>query len=108
GPGIWVLRRIVLISVSRENALTRRGISLGIGILRLRLIFALGREDQSSLRMTMPRSFRHFHRLHQYQPIGASLRLMSTCFVSRYSSMPQGPSARPKPDCLYPPQGAST
>src|ERR1019366_2263685 len=44
----------------------------------------------------------------QYQPIGASFRLMYTCLVSRYSSMPHGPSSRPKPDCLYPPQGAST
>src|SRR6267378_7453646 len=44
----------------------------------------------------------------QYQPIGASFRLMWTCFVSRYSSIPHGPSSRPKPDCLYPPQGAST
>src|SRR2546430_8864680 len=36
----------------------------------------------------------------QYQPIGASFRLMCTCLVSRYSSTPQGPSSRPKPDCL--------
>src|SRR5208283_122373 len=45
---------------------------------------------------------------YQYHPIGASFRLMYTCFVSRYSSMPHGPSSRPNPDCLYPPQGAST
>jgi hypothetical protein len=44
----------------------------------------------------------------QYHPIGCSFRLMCTCLVSRYSSMPQGPSSRPNPDCLYPPQGAST
>src|SRR4030088_2444014 len=44
----------------------------------------------------------------QYQPIGASFKLIYTCLVSRYSSMPQGPSSRPKPDCLYPPHGAST
>ena len=31
-----------------------------------------------------------------------------TCLVSRYSSRPQGPSSRPKPDCFRPPQGAST
>jgi len=36
----------------------------------------------------------------QYHPMGDSLRLMWTCFVSRYSSMPCGPSSRPKPDCL--------
>ena len=36
----------------------------------------------------------------QYQPIGASFKLMYTCLVSRYSSMPHGPSSRPKPDCL--------
>src|SRR5271157_5691397 len=44
----------------------------------------------------------------QYQPIGASFRLICTCLTSRYSSMPHGPSSRPKPDCLKPPQGAST
>src|SRR5436190_1734286 len=44
----------------------------------------------------------------QYQPIGASFKLMCTCLVSRYSSMPQGPSSRPNPDCLKPPHGAST
>src|SRR6266581_1147869 len=44
----------------------------------------------------------------QYQPIGASFRLMWTCLVSRYSSIPQGPSSRPNPDCLKPPHGAST
>src|ERR1035438_6470282 len=38
----------------------------------------------------------------QYQPIGASFRLMYTCLVSRYSSMPHGPSSRPKPDCRRP------
>ena len=27
----------------------------------------------------------------QYQPIGASFKLMWTCLVSRYSSIPQGP-----------------
>ena len=36
----------------------------------------------------------------QYHPIGCSFRLMWTCLVSRYSSMPHGPSSRPKPDCL--------
>src|SRR5258708_17948136 len=46
--------------------------------------------------------------LFQYQPIGASFRLMWTCLVSRYSSMPHGPSSRPNPACLYPPHGAST
>ncbi len=44
----------------------------------------------------------------QYQPIGCSFRLIWTCFVSRYSSMPHGPNSRPNPDCLYPPHGAST
>src|SRR6266481_4767635 len=46
--------------------------------------------------------------IYQYQPMGVSSRLTNTCLVSRYSSSPQGPSSRPKPDCLYPPQGAST
>src|SRR5436305_9586041 len=36
------------------------------------------------------------HGPNQYQPIGCSLRLMCTCLVSKYSSMPQGPSSRPK------------
>src|SRR5262249_61194439 len=49
-----------------------------------------------------------FRKQSQYQPIGASSRLTNTCFVSRYSSSPHGPSSRPNPDCLYPPQGAST
>src|SRR5450432_3329829 len=44
----------------------------------------------------------------QYQPMGCSFKLMYTCLVSRYSSTPHGPSSRPKPDCLYPPHGAST
>ncbi len=44
----------------------------------------------------------------QYHPIGVSSRFTKTCLVSRYSSRPQGPSSRPNPDCLYPPQGAST
>src|SRR5258707_510978 len=38
--------------------------------------------------------------IYQYQPMGVSSRLTNTCLVSRYSSMPQGPSSRPKPDCL--------
>src|ERR1700685_1036320 len=37
---------------------------------------------------------------HQYHPMGCSFKLMWTCLVSRYSSMPQGPSSLPKPDCL--------
>ena len=32
--------------------------------------------------------------------LAASFKLMCTCLVSRYSSMPHGPSSRPKPDCL--------
>src|SRR5215213_3142714 len=36
----------------------------------------------------------------QYQPIGFSSRLMKTCFVSRYSSTPQCPNSRPKPEAL--------
>src|SRR5260370_39834391 len=36
----------------------------------------------------------------QYQPMGVSSRLTKTCLVSRYSSRPQGPRSRPKPDCL--------
>src|SRR6266478_2126297 len=38
--------------------------------------------------------------IYQYQPMGVSSRLTNTCLVSRYSSSPQGPSSRPKPDCL--------
>src|SRR5579872_324215 len=50
----------------------------------------------------------HWPLVFQYHPIGASFRLMWTCLVSRYSSIPQAPSSRPKPDCLNPPHGAST
>src|SRR3954468_14581964 len=57
---------------------------------------------------SQPAAGRIAHDLYQYQPIGFSSRLMNTCLVSRYSSTPQCPSSRPKPDALYPPHGAST
>src|ERR1700683_2213035 len=84
GPGIFVLRRIVVITNSSGQW------SVTVGDQRLvKPRFLLLATDHRPLATAF-----------QYQPIGASFKLMWTCLVSKYSSMPQGPSSRPKPDCL--------